>query len=323
MRRLIMVCTLLAASLPVFGQSTEPEIRGRDFDHTTTDPTVLARALCAPFRAERDKALAIYSWLAHHITYDLALAQTNRSERIMYRTLEELARERERRRRARLQSTLRTRRGVCEHYAGLFAAMSKAVGLHAGEITGYVIRHPHEMGRAPLRSNHAWNWVEWDGEKHLLDVTYAAGAMDAAKQEFRQQYDPYWFDVQPTVLVQTHFPDSSTHQLLEHPLSAEAFSAQPFFFLSSAQYPILDWSPRRGFLRKQEAEKLSLVFLRKPKTILVGRDGLLHEVPLTWQGNRVEVAVPEFLRREKGILQIGLIDDEDRVRSWVAWQIVR
>lgn len=294
---------------------------GARFETDLLSPGRIAVQLCTDLETETDKARAIFSWLAHHITYDLEAAQNSRPERILYRSKEELQQILARRKQERMRNALRERKGICEHYAQLFVAMCEAVGLQAGTVDGYVVHHPDKMGRQPLSSNHVWNWVRLNGQKKLVDVTYAAGATDWSGSAFRQNYDPVWFAVPPKIMIQTHFPERPQDQLLEQPLSGSEFAALPFFFARSAWYQLTEWTPSRGIIRRSETDTLVLQFGRKPRSVFVIIDQLARDVPVQWKGNEATLLLDSALLQSATYLQIGVEDADQRLRTLMAWKL--
>lgn len=323
MLRNTLVFLLLIFPCLLSGQTvTRTDSLGAQFTTALLSPEELAIALCTDLDSEYDKARIIFSWLAHHITYDLEAARNSRPERILYRTQAELEKLLAQRKRARMRTALRDRKGVCEDYSELYVAMCQAVGLAAGKIDGYVVHHPDKMGRQPLTSNHVWNWVTIEGRKCLVDITYAAGATDWSGTAFRQKYDPVWFDVSPEIMVQTHYPEQSAEQLLAQPLTGKEFAALPFFFARSARYTITDWSPQRGIIRRADATELSLHFGRKPLSVLIIIDNLARDVPVRWEGNKAVLEIAPALLEDITYLQVGVEEPGQRYVALLAWKVI-
>jgi len=321
-RSTILILFVLLPTCTVGQKLSKIDSVGVQFETTLLSPERIAIQLCADLEDEYSRARAIFSWLAHHITYDLEAALNSQPERILYRTKAELERLLAKRKQARMRAALRERKGVCEHYAELFMTMCQAVGLRAGTIDGYVVYHPDKMGRQPLPSNHVWNWVSLNGQKRLVDVTYAAGATDWSGLAFRQKYDAVWFDVSPSIMVQTHYPEKPAEQILADPLSGKEFASMPFFFARSARYQISAWSPRRGIIRKKDAGKLTLDFGRKPLSVFIIIDNLARDVPIQWEGERVTLDINPELLEEVSYLQVGIEEPGQRYVAIMAWKLI-
>jgi len=178
---------------------------------TRTIPS-LAAYLVRPARDDRERARAIFRWIASNIAYDPAL----RNEVPNAATV------------------LKRRSAVCSGYSVLFKALAEAAGLEAEVITGHSRGAGYQAGRrVDASSEHAWNAVRIRGSWGLLDCTWAAGWMDDSGRLVRRFTDHY-FLTPPEVFVDDHFPEDSHWQLLAPPISREEYFRRvqrrpPFF----------------------------------------------------------------------------------------------
>lgn len=178
----------------------------------------LTRTIILGASSDRERARAIYDWIARNIRYDIKSFLAGK-----YPDPEAIR-------------VLATRMAVCEGYSRLFVAMASAAGLEAVTISGYS-KGFSRRDEAPDRKkpNHAWNAVKLDGQWHLLDATWGAGHID--KEElFIAEYNPRWFDVTPRHFAVSHLPVDPKWQLLEQALTAEAFWALPDLDLRAFDY---------------------------------------------------------------------------------------
>ena len=309
-------------SYALLAQNVSPDVFGRSFDMDTNDPATMALALCKNYQSDHDKARVIFSWLAHHIRYDLEEARTNRPVQIMYRSQEDLERKLANIRNQSMQRALRLRKGVCHHYAILFQTMCESVGLRSGEIEGFVSLSPADMGRLPDRPNHVWNWVEIEGKKILLDVTYAAGMSDLSGRGFNMQYDPDWFDVSPEIMIQTHYAENSADQFLPEYLTKGGFARQPFFYTGSIRSALISWYPLSSDIwLDQKPLTVSLHFRKRPKGVYLIVDGTAQELPSDWNGNKVDIDIPKDNLKGIPLLVIGVEEEENVVSYLMAWRL--
>ncbi len=110
----------------------------------------------------------------------------------------------------------RKRVAVCEGYANVFESLCLISGLKVETVKGYT-----KDGFADLLNlggYHAWNIIEYEGEKHLFDVTWS---------DQGSTIDQRWIDVDPKVMIGSHFPDHDSQQLLYRPISEEQFLNSP------------------------------------------------------------------------------------------------
>jgi hypothetical protein len=115
-------------------------------------------------------------------------------------------------------TVLRTGTGVCAGYANLSVALGQAAGLEVVKVTGLVRLRAGE-GAEP----HAWNAVRIDGDWFLFDVTWD----DGARTDATPAYGTGYLFPPPEVFALSHRAHQPAWQLLDPPLSEEAFLAQP------------------------------------------------------------------------------------------------
>jgi hypothetical protein len=182
-----------------------PESAARSIDS-------LASYLTKSSRDDREKARAIFCWIAHNITYDISLLGTKPDP----------------------QTMLDRRRAVCAGYAVLFSALAEAAGLKAE------IVHGGSKSPGPAAAigpdgllNHDWNAVEIDGAWGLVDCTWGAGRLDE-RGRFSKHYTDHYFLTPPNLFAYDHLPDDPRWQLLDPPLPKETYlrrvKVQPAFF---------------------------------------------------------------------------------------------
>jgi hypothetical protein len=106
----------------------------------------------------------------------------------------------------------RKRLAVCAGYAHVFAELCTLAGIQAENINGHTKTEFNELSF--FGGYHAWNIACVGGERRLYDLTWADNG---------DKIDMRWIDVDPRVMIGSHFPDNSDHQLLFDPVSKDAF----------------------------------------------------------------------------------------------------
>lgn len=155
------------------------------------------------------KVKLIHDWLADNIAYDVdsyfsgATAETSPD------------------------AVLESRKSVCHGYAGLFDRMCSLAGVRSQRIRGHGRGYSYVTGRGGgTGENHAWNAVHLGGRWHLVDVTWDAGNVEG--RAYKKQYGTTYLFMEPGQFVYTHLPGDPEWQLLEKPLTADEFAAQPY-----------------------------------------------------------------------------------------------
>ncbi|MCY7327008.1 MAG: hypothetical protein LH618_00500 [Saprospiraceae bacterium] len=190
-------------------------------------PDALAKALCKNLKTDRDKARAIFTWVAENMRYDFkAIGREGPSAD----TQEEY-------RDKRAKEAYKKGRGVCMDYALVYKKMAEAVGLECAYVTG--------NSKGSVRggwADHAWNAVKINGQWQLLDATWGSGYGEG-NNEFHQAFLPGHFLPLPRIFALTHFPDDEKWQLLDKPIDKKEFKNQPVFSYGDLVSDIMDTEP--------------------------------------------------------------------------------
>ncbi len=217
------------------------------------DPEVLAKALCKDLKTEREKARALFTWVAGNIRYDPNVQ--NRSGFSADSEAEYHAK--------RVKQAYRSSRGVCMDYALMYQQMAKAVGLDCVFISG----NSKDGVRGGWES-HAWNAVKIDGKWALLDATWGAGHYDD-QGKFQPVFQPGYFNTEPRVFALDHFPEEEKWQLLENPVPKSTFKDQSLFNYGDPLRDIQDAEPWGAPLGKGPDGKMELrLKIQKPPGLI-------------------------------------------------------
>jgi hypothetical protein len=144
-----------------------------------------------------DKAKAIFDWECANIAYDVSYS--------IYKA----------------EECWNQRKGVCQAYSELFVKLAAHCDLEAVVISGKCRTLSHMDGDG----DHAWVKVNTEKGWILIDPTWGAGYVSGG--EFTFYYKAYWFDVDPALMIFTHFPDNYYDQRLQNPVTNEQFRSLP------------------------------------------------------------------------------------------------
>ncbi len=145
--------------------------RGIQSDHV--DIQKLAEELTDGLSDEREKAKAVYQYVAENISYDVKKFREDLFE------LDDSA-----------LKTLEEQKGVCQDYAFLAVALLRSIDMEAHYVSGYA------GGR------HAWVEVKVDDDWLEMDPTWGSGYVDG--EEFVFHYNEDYFDPEPDFFEETH-----------------------------------------------------------------------------------------------------------------------
>jgi len=138
----------------------------------------LSEELTAGKDSNREKALAIYEYVAKNVTYDVQRYKNNEFE------WDDSA-----------LKTLDSMTGVCQDYAYLAIALMRASGVEARYVEG--------RAGSPWPGNHAWVEANLDDQWIEMDPTWGSGYIDG-DDKFVAAYNEDYFDPNPDEFKKTH-----------------------------------------------------------------------------------------------------------------------
>lgn len=174
--------------------------------YTTTD---IAEYIKKNFNTDKEKILAIYTWITRNIKYDTDSAN-----------IINLGPDPK----AKITEALRRRRGVCENYAAIFNDICLRSGLKSFVVDGYT-----KQNGSVDKTGHAWCAVFINDKWVLCDPTWDEGTGNTR-----------WFIVEPSEMIETHMPFDPMWQLLNYPASHSQFYNGHFF--TDKNQPIFNYT---------------------------------------------------------------------------------
>jgi transglutaminase-like putative cysteine protease len=157
------------------------------------------------------------------------------------------------------ETVFKTRKGVCAGYANLLYALASAIHEQVIVVTGNA--RDETAGDRLAGMGHAWNAAHIGKRWYLIDVTWDAGSISPEKG-FTKAYSTDYFLPPAQVMIQDHFPELSTWQLLADPLSQGDFLRQPMLRAGFQEDDLALVAPKRA---RNEAESKAVVIVKNPK----------------------------------------------------------
>lgn len=216
---------------------------------TPGDIRVLAREIKRQSFTDDEKARAAFYWIAHNIEYDCAGYRQNQGLHL-------------------LEDVLSQHKGICAGYAGLMKFFCEELGVECitieGFATGIGVEFVHEDS---LRSNHAWNAVNINGQWKLVDPTWGSGSANDDCTKIFPAFKEKYFYARPEELIVSHFPESSYWQLLDTPLTARQFAEKIKQKMTDVEtiYP----EPRDSVIHRKLGETVRFRFEKKDQRNMI------------------------------------------------------
>ena len=221
------------------------------------DPDEFIRLLAAYITtnasSDYDKVKKAHDWVALNIKYDVQSFLSGRYQS------------------QAAGAVLKRGSAVCAGYADVFKMICDALEIDCVIVSGYARGYGSSLFKYedPNVSNHAWNIVTIAGKKYLIDSTWDSGSISGAN--FLPRYKTQYLFTDPEHFINEHFPIDRKYQLLDPPLTAEAFDAVPF--INPVFYQIAEINQKLARITEVTIEEdgvpFSLELILKPEYELI------------------------------------------------------
>lgn len=162
----------------------------------------IATYIKANFSTDEEKARAAFYWISQTISYDIASMNSTNYYENEQQVVDEV---------------MKSRKGVCMHYAALMSRICNRVGVKTFVVGGYT----RQNGKVDILS-HAWNVSFVNGKWQIIDPTWGTGQIVNGK--FVRQLNNEFFLMQPEEGIKSHCPFDPMWQLLQYPIDNNNFS---------------------------------------------------------------------------------------------------
>lgn len=167
----------------------------------TNSTTGIAKFITYNFKTDAEKIRAVFYWTASNISYDVPnMFAPNQLQSVQQK----------------IENTLKTRKGVCIHYAEVFNDIARKVGITSEIIHGYTKQH----GKIDQLS-HAWCAAKIDNKWFVFDPTWGSGGIINGK--FVRKLNNAYFKAEPSTIIASHMPFDYIWQFLNYPVTNVEF----------------------------------------------------------------------------------------------------
>ncbi|PQJ10725.1 hypothetical protein CJD36_012190 [Flavipsychrobacter stenotrophus] len=217
------VLLFVAASLSV---CAAPDSMGKVKESTGqhNDYKYITHQVCDSIHSDKEKAKAIYNWIATHVAYDvyglLPGAENSRDP----------------------NTVIQEGSAVCMGYSILFGAMCTEAGIRTINISGYTKDAIFDKGDKLYIPRHMWSALLIDGKWQMADVTWGAGFVKPdttwwrklvhnvtgrpvrkTNMKFVWQYERKWLLQDPLEFRYTHLPAYPPFQFTDTAMPISVF----------------------------------------------------------------------------------------------------
>jgi hypothetical protein len=153
------------------------------------------------FSTDNEKVRAVFYWITQTINYDVPAMNSNK----LYDNEDQI-----------IVEVLKTKKGVCGHYATLFSRICNGAGIKTVIVYG-ITKQNGKIDKA----SHAWNVCFLDGKWQIIDPTWGSG--ETINGNYVRKLNDVYFLQSPEKSILERFPFDPIWQLLNNPYSFDDF----------------------------------------------------------------------------------------------------
>jgi hypothetical protein len=266
----------------------------------------IAERLTDPFQQPKEKARAVFYWIAHNIKPDLKGMRNNDA------------------RKSKPEVVLQNRTATAIGYSKLFQEMMSIANIRCLTVDGYVKRYEDEIDN-PFEVNHTWNVVQLGqspSEWFYVDVTLATGYVDKRFSSFTPNFVSEYFFTHPAVFNLQHYPDNEAWLIGEGPSSLKHFYHLPVLQQHGVASGIYQPTPSNGYfktkMKKPVLFVLSYLYKAPTSVQIVTGSGKRQKAPIdvnfTIDNNQIKF---QHFFLEDGEYPVTVLIDGKPVMEWL------
>ncbi len=207
---------------------------------------VIADTLTRTLTDKKDKARAIFYWIANNIALDPKAIKMNDKRKILP---EEVA---------------AARKTTPLGFSLLVQEMCSWAKIRCLSVDGYVKNFPEDINNKADEINHSWNVVQLGQspeEWFYVDAAKASGYLDKKQSVFTKYFTSEYFFAEKSLFNLDHFPDNNAWQLGSGgPKSIAAFYALPVISNASYEYGLQKPVPLNGMIKTKSKNAVTFGF---------------------------------------------------------------
>ncbi len=211
--KIYLVIIFLFFGVSTFSQSKSIRDLALEISNNNLKMSELVSFTNEKFADSIDKAKFIYYWIGLNIKYDYKLIE-KKSSILDYK--------KEYSYNYYPSQIFVMKKAVCYGYSKLFEWFMTELKIESRIVTGFIRdeRNHYVELESDYDYSHAWNAIRLNGKWMLVDTTWGTS--------LNAEISDFYFDMAPERAIITHYPEKSTWQLLEKPLSLKEFNKSKF-----------------------------------------------------------------------------------------------
>ncbi len=197
------------------------------------------------FQDSKDKARAIFDWIAYNISFDCKAAKKNGNEK------------------NNAEDILKFRKATASGYAALFQDMCSVAKIRCLTVDGYFKNNIDQFTEKPDEFNHTWNVVQLGESSETwfyVDPTLGSGYTDDKVTIYTKDYNDAYFFADRTIFNYQHMPDNKAWLLGPGSKSTSNFFSMPLVKNAAYEFGVSNFLPNDGFIKINIKKAVSFSF---------------------------------------------------------------
>jgi hypothetical protein len=223
----------------------------------------IADTITRKLDAKKDKARAIFYWIANNISLDLKASKANdnrKTDPIL---------------------VVQSRKATPLGFSTLVQEMCSMANIRCLTVDGYVKNYAEEINNPADEINHSWNVVQLGQSPedwYYIDAAKASGYADKKYSTFTKEFTSGYFFADKTLFNLDHYPDNQAWQLGAGPKSLKEFYALPVISSAAYVYGLQKPLPLNGYIKTKMKTPASFGFRQSGDvpitsiTLIIGDD---------------------------------------------------
>lgn len=186
------------------------------------------------FPDNKDKARAIFDWIANNIAFDLKAAKKDGNEKNV------------------AEDVLKFRKATASGYAALFQDMCSVVKIRCLTVDGYLRNNTEQFTEKPETFNHTWNVVQLGMSPEswfYVDPTLGSGYTDEKLTVFTKEFNDAYFFADRNIFNYQHLPDNHAWLLGPGVKSVNSFFSMAIVKNAAYEFGVSNFLPSNGYIK--------------------------------------------------------------------------
>ena len=205
----------------------------------------IAQTITTPFSDKKEKARAIFYWIANNISWDLKAMKMSDGKK------------------DDPVAVIQNRKATPLGYSLLVQEMCSDANIRCLSVDGYVKNFPDDINNKPDEINHSWNVVqlgESPDQWFYIDAAKASGYADKKMSNFTKRFTSEYFFADRALFNLDHYPNNAAWQLGPGPKSLKEFYALPVIGNAAYEYGIQKPQPIIGYMKTKLDKTINFSF---------------------------------------------------------------